>query len=82
MSRTEQYELNVLYACDENYAPHTGVSITSLLENNRQADSVTIYLAPMEFSAETVQKMTDLVHHYQRNIVFLDRESGGTDSCL
>ena len=74
MSRAEQYELNILCACDENYAPYTGVSITSILENNRQADSVTIYLAPMGFSAETVQKMTDLVHQYQRKIVFLDTE--------
>lgn len=74
MSVAEPYELNILYACDENYAPYTGVSMTSLLENNRQADSLTIYLAPMGFSEKTLEKVMDLVHRYGRNLYILDTQ--------
>ena len=43
-------ELNVLYGCDENYAPYTGVSMTSLLENNKHLDVIRIYVAAQGFS--------------------------------
>ena len=43
-------QLNVLYGCDDNYAPYTGVSLLSLFENNKDIEEITIYLAAMNFS--------------------------------
>ena len=43
-------QLNVLYGCDDNYAPYTGVSLLSLFENNKDIEEITIYLASMNFS--------------------------------
>lgn len=80
MNTVSKKELNVLYACDENYAPYTGVSITSLLESNRGADKLTIYLAPMGFREDTLRKFTDLVHQYGREIRILDTEKA--EQCI
>ena len=30
--------LSVLYGCDDNYAPYTGISMTSLFENNKDIE--------------------------------------------
>ena len=40
--------LSVLYGCDDNYAPHAGISMTSLLENNRDIDELTVYFAAQD----------------------------------
>jgi len=65
-------ELNVLYGCDENYAPYTGVSMTSLLENNKHLDTLRIYVAAQGFSEESRTKMEKLAAQYDREIIFLD----------
>ena len=80
MKTAAKKELNVLYACDENYAPYAGVSITSLLESNRSADSLTIYLAPMGFREETLRKITELVHRYGRTLCILDTDKA--EQCI
>ncbi len=67
--------LNILYGCDDNYAPYTGVSMTSLFENNRDAEEITVYLASMGISEENLQKMETLAWQYQRHLVILDTES-------
>ena len=36
--------MNVLFQCDDRYAAVTGVSLTSLLENNRGWEEINIYL--------------------------------------
>ena len=36
--------LNVLYQSDNNYADLTGVSITSLFENNKHLDEINVYI--------------------------------------
>lgn len=67
-------ELNVLYACDDNYAPYTGVSITSLLENNKDIEQITIYLAEMGFSDDNKEKVKETVKKYGRRLVFVDTQ--------
>ena len=42
----EKMKINVLYGCDDNYAPYTGISMTSLFENN-QSEEIVVYLAAM-----------------------------------
>lgn len=64
--------LRLLYACDDNYAPYAGVSMTSLFENNRDAEAVTVYFAASDISRENREKFERLAWLYRREICFLD----------
>ncbi len=64
--------LNVLYGCDNNYAPYTGVSMTSLFENNRDMDTINVYFAGVDISADNTRKFHTLCEKYDRNIIWLD----------
>lgn len=66
--------LNVLYQFDENYAPFAGVSITSLLERNREIEELTVYLAVKDISKQTKEKLSSLAGQYQRSFVFLNTD--------
>lgn len=67
--------LNVLYQSDDNYAIFMGVSICSLLENNRAADGINIYVIDESISVETKRQIEQMVVGYQRNIQFVPTES-------
>ena len=67
-------QLNVLYGCDDNYAPYTGVSLLSLFENNKDIEEITIYLAAMNFSEVNLSKFRRLAEQYGRKLVVLDTE--------
>lgn len=64
--------MNVLFQCDEHYAAVTGVSLTSLLENNRGAEDIHIYLIHDRVSDENQNKFRTLAQQYGRTISFLD----------
>ncbi|HJC08849.1 MAG TPA: glycosyltransferase family 8 protein [Candidatus Gemmiger stercorigallinarum] len=64
--------LSVLYGCDDNYAPHAGISMTSLLENNRDIDELTVYFAAQDLSQQNLDRLCALARQYGRRIVFLD----------
>lgn len=57
-------KLNVLYACDNNYAPFAGVSICSLLENNKELEVINVYLLSDRVSEENIQKLYRQVNCY------------------
>ena len=64
--------LSVLYGCDNNYAPYTGISMTSLFYNNKDIDEITVYLAAMEFDEENLSKFRSVAKQYNRALVILD----------
>lgn len=64
--------LDVLYGCDNKYAPYTGISMLSLLENNKNMDEITIYLAAMKISNENIAKFNEIASRYNRKLVVLD----------
>lgn len=64
--------LNVLYGCDNNYVPLLGVSMTSLFENNRDAENITVYLAGMGISEENLRLLEQTAQKYDREIIMLD----------
>lgn len=66
--------MNILYQFNEAYSVFAGVSIASLLENNRQADEVNIYVFDEEISEDSKNKLTRLVEGYGqgRCISFID----------
>lgn len=64
--------MNVLFQCDDRYAAVTGVSLTSLLENNRGWEEINIYLIDDRIHGENRLKFKMLAQQYGRAIVFLD----------
>lgn len=64
--------LNILYQFNEKYVPYAGVSMTSLLENNKAAEFICIYVLGEELTESSICKLTGLVESYDRNIIFVD----------
>lgn len=67
--------LNVLYAADENYAPFLGVSMTSLFENNKDIDSITVYAVLDSVSEENKVKFRKTADKYKRTFVSINADS-------
>ena len=64
--------INILYQFNEKYVPYAGVSITSLLENNKDADDITIYLLGEDISDESKEKLINQIEIYGCKGVFID----------
>ena len=64
--------MNVLYQCDDRYAAVTGVSLCSLLENNRGWEEIRIYLIDDRIREENRKKIELLAQRYGRTIALLD----------
>ena len=64
--------INILYQFNEKYVPYAGVSITSLLENNKDADNITIYLLGEGITDESKEKLLRQIDIYGRRGIFLD----------
>ena len=62
-------EVNVLYQFNEKYVPYAGVSVTSVLANNRDT-SVNIIILGEGLSEGSVKMLRDLAGEYGANIVF------------
>ena len=66
--------LNVLYQSDNNYADLTGVSITSLFENNKHLDEINVYILNDNISTDNINKMKRLCADYDRKLIIVDTE--------
>ena len=66
--------LNVLYQSNDNYASITGVSITSLFENNKDLDEINIIILDDKISKENIDKFKELGKKYKRNISFINSD--------
>lgn len=64
--------LVVVYSSDDNYAQHTGVSIVSLLDNNKHFTSIRIYVIDNEISECNKTKLRNIIRFYKREIIFID----------
>lgn len=62
--------LDVVYATDENYAMYTGVSICSLLINNKNIGELVIHIIDNNVTSESKKKLTKLADEFNRRIVF------------
>ncbi len=63
-------KLDVIYATDENYAMYTGVSLVSLLDNNKKIDKLNIHILDNAVTEESKAKLISLTNKYGRNIIF------------
>ena len=66
--------LNIIYSSDDNYYIYMGVSILSVLENNKNFNSINIYIVDNNISDGNKLELKKLVESYQRNIIFIDFE--------
>ena len=67
--------LNVLYACDENYAAFAGISMFSLFENNRDLERIRVYLVSDNVSDESLSRLTKQANAYNRELVIVDAKN-------
>lgn len=65
-------KLNVLYQFNEAYVPYAGVSIFSLLENNRTAKDIVIYILGENLEETSIEKIRTMIEEYKREVVFID----------
>ena len=66
--------MNILYQCNDKYAPYCGVSITSLFENNKEAKSICVFILEDEIKDENKEKFNSLAKKYGREIHFISTE--------
>lgn len=64
--------MNFLYACNDHYAPYAGISIYSLLENNRHEDVITVYVLANNVSELNKSKFRALSDKFEREINLID----------
>ncbi len=63
--------MNVVYACDDSYAPIAAVSMQSLLESNREVPRLKIYVVDDAVSSENRKKLALQADSFGREIEFL-----------
>ena len=64
--------LNILYQSNDYYSVVTGVSMTSLCENNKDIDAINFYILNDSISAGNLQKMQQVCDTYHRNLILVD----------
>lgn len=66
--------LNILYQTNDYYGPITGVSMTSLMENNKDIDEINFFVLDDKVSKDNKQKMQSICDQYKRSLTFIDTE--------
>lgn len=73
--KTKEGALNVLYQSDDNYAMVSGISIASLLSNNRHVTKINIYYCDYNISQKNRKRLIKLVADYKNaRLHFIDAE--------
>lgn len=65
--------MNIMYLCDNNYAMVLGISILSLLESNKVAGTINIFLVNDNISDENINKISKLVDQYNRKLYIIEK---------
>lgn len=68
--------IHVLYLSDRNYAAFAGTSMVSLFENNRGADSITVWFIDDNLGDDARAKLMEAAEKYGRAVRFLDMSAG------
>ena len=66
--------LNVLYQSNDYYAPITGVSMTSLMENNKDIDELHFFVLDDKISEANKQKMKAVCKQYGRSLEIINTD--------
>lgn len=66
--------INIMYAADENYAPFLGVSLFSLLENNKDIEEITVYTVLDRVSQKNKNRIDKMMEDYSREWICIDAD--------
>ena len=64
-------KVNVAYACNDAYIMHTGISIISLLENNKDIEEICIYFIDMGISEKSKIDLEEIADKYSRQLIII-----------
>ncbi len=62
--------LDVIYQFNEKYVPYAGVSMTSLFVNNRDVDTVNVYVLGEGLSSESCDMICEMADKYGAHVIF------------
>lgn len=63
--------MNILYSSSDSYAFLTGISMLSLLENNKKCNEINFYIMDNAISNDNKKNLIDIAYKYNRNISFV-----------
>lgn len=63
---------NILYQFNEAYAAFAGVSIFSLLENNKSAEAICFYILGEDLTDKSRNKIRMMIEKYGRHVIYLE----------
>lgn len=63
--------MNIVYSASDSYAPLAGISLTSLLENNRQVPQIQIFILDNLIGEENKKKLQSTAEAFHREIRFV-----------
>ena len=63
--------MNLFYTVNDAFVPQLGTAVTSVCENNRDAEEIRFYVGSLGIQPENISRLTELVGRYGREIVFL-----------
>lgn len=64
-------KMNIVYSTSDLYAPLAGISLTSLLENNRDVPEIHIYILDNKIGEENREKLCKTANKYHRQLQFV-----------
>lgn len=63
--------MDILFSSSDSYAFLTGISILSLLENNKSSERIHIYIMDNKISENNKNRLVEVVSRYNRKITFV-----------
>ena len=71
----KQNILEVVYAANDSYARHLGVSLCSLLDRNQDMEGIRVHILSRGISRENKERLKEIGEQYGRKIVFAEIEN-------
>lgn len=72
--------MNIVFSTDDRYAPYCGISMISLLENNK-GENINIYIVGNNLTDSAKESLRKTVQKYNANIEILDMDSDFIKKC-
>lgn len=66
--------MNIAYSCNEAYVQHTGISMISLFENNKEVNEIKIYFIAKDVSNQSIDILKDICLKYSRIFILVPFE--------
>lgn len=64
--------MNIVYAANDNYARHLGVSLCSLFDSNQDAPQIDVSILSMGISSASRRKLDAIAHRYGRRLHYVE----------